>query len=234
MDVVEVHSVRRYKSGYEVRDETRLTHWEDKPVGDSFRMKSAYTHDGHYIGSPIWGHRICTVRGILPELASPGDNVCSIGYCKRERKWYGWSHRAMYGFKPGSKVKKGHCGYQPSNKTEFKEDCLRFWSSDAYENITASFGSNEIEEYGPISPSNPPSAAEGLAAPTYREPTSVRTEHGVWVRWTYSNKIPNEDLRGKINGVFSGYPEKWGRGEWTARNNADAKQMAIDFAEGVG
>jgi len=56
---------------------------------------------------------------------------------------------------------------------------------------------------------------------------------GVYTYWTYSDTIPNEALRGSISGVFDAYPEEWGKGEWVAKTTADAKQMAIDFAEGV-
>ena len=30
-----------------------------------------------------------------------------VGYSARERKWYGWSHRAIYGFGLGVRLKKG-------------------------------------------------------------------------------------------------------------------------------
>jgi hypothetical protein len=43
-------------------------------------------------------------RRIQPEKASPTDETCSIGYCEKERKWYGWSHRAIFGFKIGDCV----------------------------------------------------------------------------------------------------------------------------------
>ena len=36
------------------------------------------------------------------------------------------------------------------------------------------------------------------------------------------------------SGVFAPYPDDFGRGEWTAATMADARQMAGDFAEGVG
>ena len=36
----------------------------------------------------------------------------SIGFSEKEQKWYGWSHRAIYGFGVGSKIKKGDCGYK--------------------------------------------------------------------------------------------------------------------------
>lgn len=39
-------------------------------------------------------------------------NTASIGFGSKENKWYGWSHRAVYGFGIGSIVKKGCCGYE--------------------------------------------------------------------------------------------------------------------------
>lgn len=45
-------------------------------------------------------------HGIVPEGGS-------IGFSEKEQKWYGWSHRAIYGFGIGSKVKKGDAGYNP-------------------------------------------------------------------------------------------------------------------------
>ena len=44
-----------------------------------------------------------------------------------------------------------------------------------------------------------------------------------------------ENLKHLIDesGMFSEYPEKWGKGEWVAKTIDDAKQMAIDFARGV-
>ena len=35
----------------------------------------------------------------------------SIGFSEEEQKWYGWSHRAIYGFGVGSKVEKGNIAY---------------------------------------------------------------------------------------------------------------------------
>jgi hypothetical protein len=37
-------------------------------------------------------------RGIKPELADTDHSVCSIGFCERDQKWYGWSHRGICGF----------------------------------------------------------------------------------------------------------------------------------------
>ncbi len=101
-----VLSTRRYKAGYEIRTELI-----DRPElgGEAFEMKSAYTPSGDYIGGPERGYRLCKKRGIRPEKASPSDNVCSIGFSERDQKWYGWSHRAIYGFEIGSVAKEGDC-----------------------------------------------------------------------------------------------------------------------------
>lgn len=133
----------------------------------------------------------------------PGKKVCSIGFSEREQKWYGWSHRAMYSFGIGSEVKQGDCAYVPTDMEDARLDAIRFWSAEDHEGIEATIGTDE----------------EGL--PCFH------------VTWTYDQTFPNKALRGKITGVQSYPPEKFGNGEWTAKTLADAKQMAIDFAKGV-
>lgn len=98
-----VISVRKYKVGYEVRsEEVWLDDDDDKVI-----MRSAYTLSGAYIGDSVQAHRLIVRRGIMPELRSPNHGVCSIGFNEAEQKWYGWSHRALFGFGIGDKVKKG-------------------------------------------------------------------------------------------------------------------------------
>ena len=95
-----------FKAGYIT--ETRLMNGE--PFGGKdFKMKVALTPEGDYIGEPRFAYRLCKRRGIKPEKADPTDNVCSIGFCEAEQKWYGWSHRALCGFGIGSIVKEGDC-----------------------------------------------------------------------------------------------------------------------------
>lgn len=65
------------------------------------------TKDGHYIGDVKWANLLCDNKGIVPEKADPEHNVCSIGFCEKEQKWYGWSHRVIYGFGIGDVVEKG-------------------------------------------------------------------------------------------------------------------------------
>lgn len=50
-------------------------------------------------------------HGITEIHPLPGGEVPQIGFSETEQKWYGWSHRAIYGFGIGSEVKKGAAGY---------------------------------------------------------------------------------------------------------------------------
>lgn len=82
----------------------------------SYIHEIAYTHDGHYIGPPERARMLYFKYGIFPELADPDDNVCSIGFSPIFQRWYGWSHRAMYGFAIGDCVDSdehlcAHTGY---------------------------------------------------------------------------------------------------------------------------
>jgi len=142
-----VLATRKYKAGYEVREELSTTDFhaevlsygnEDKAGTDELVkwvnenkdktviVKSAYTPNGDYIGSSRNAHYLIVKRGIKPELADPTNNVCSIGFCEREQKWYGWSHRAIFGFGVGDVVKKGDCtassGYTDEYLKEHPED----------------------------------------------------------------------------------------------------------------
>ena len=78
-------------------------------------------------------------HGITEEIQNyhnePGCSA-SIGYNPEEEKWYGWSHRALYGFTIGSTCSKGDCCYKAPNKEDFIEDILRFWRCEGYLNMT--------------------------------------------------------------------------------------------------
>jgi len=47
-------------------------------------------------------------HGIVSEKADSNHSVHSIGFSEKEKKWWGWSHRAAYGFGVGHTVKEGH------------------------------------------------------------------------------------------------------------------------------
>lgn len=116
---IEVLKVRRYKAGYEVRREKR---WSDELGGDPYFVSSAYTMpEGLYIGSSKTAHRLIVQRGIKPELYEENGNTCSIGFCEREQKYYGWSHRAIYGFGIGDIVAEGDC----TASSGWTDECLK-------------------------------------------------------------------------------------------------------------
>jgi hypothetical protein len=183
-------TIRVYKAGYVVKEE------EWSPDGQEWhKMKMAYNLDGDYIGDTKWAHRLCVKRGINPEKANKEHSVCSIGFCDREQKWYGWSHRAIYGFGIGSEVKRGDCAFNPSNKDEFLQDLKDWYSDDMYKNLSFTEVENGIKVYYEI---HQKGTGRAICSDNVQE-----------------------------------YPEKWGKGEWTAQTLDDAKQMAMDFAESV-
>jgi len=83
---------RRY--GYEIVTEE----WQGITirVGVTLRVRK-------YIGDTRQAYRLCVLRGIAPECLDD-KQVCSIGFCKKDQKWYGWSHRAIFGFGIGSTI----------------------------------------------------------------------------------------------------------------------------------
>jgi hypothetical protein len=200
MKTLETISERVYKAGYVLRTEIVETLIEDNPT---MEWVFAYTPSGDRIGDSKAAYELCVNLGITPEKASPEHTVCSIGFSSKDGKWYGWSHRAIYGFKIGSKCRRGDCHYRAASRKDYRDECKRFWASDSHENVKARYVNDR----------------DGLS--------------GIEVSWTYSDDIPNEKLRGQISSVFEEYPETWGKGEWRANTVADARQMACDFADSV-
>ena len=88
--------------------------------------------DNGYIGGEDSYRLLVEERGlILIQKARPTDNTCSIGYSPEENKWYGWSHRAIYGFKVGDKCKDGDLGvgdgytFKPGDTLKTLDDCKK-------------------------------------------------------------------------------------------------------------
>lgn len=79
------------RDGYEVR--TLLL--------ENIETVQAFTPEGLHLGRDA-DAIFLIAKGIKPELRTPTSNTCSIGFCEREQKWYGWSHRAICGFGVGS------------------------------------------------------------------------------------------------------------------------------------
>tara|TARA_B100000214_G_scaffold10058_1_gene7324 strand:- start:104793 stop:107204 length:2412 start_codon:yes stop_codon:yes gene_type:complete len=118
------------KQGYYTTVEEYVEVGENLQLGKPFTMSSAYNPEGVYIGTPEDAKHICENMGILPMPISENSRVCSIGFSSKDNKWYGWSHRAMFGFKPGQSVKQGDCGFRPSNAQEAIDQARNFYSSE--------------------------------------------------------------------------------------------------------
>ena len=54
-------------------------------------------------------HGIFTVESYKDFLGTMHSDVACIGYSEREQKWYGWSHRAIFGFGIGYKADECSC-----------------------------------------------------------------------------------------------------------------------------
>ena len=191
----------------ELKEVSRFEHEDGyvvtKQIGAGFEEENpflyAWSLDGNYIGNPEDADYLVSKRGISPTIPNANASVCSIGFCEKEQKWCGWSHRAMYGFGIGSEVKRGDVAYCPADEKDFIEDCASIWSDGEYSKITAS--EKGVDEEG---------------------------QDFIDISWEYEDGNTDRLLGAR---VFT--PKEFGRGEWTAKTLDDAKQMAIDFAEGV-
>ena len=87
--------------------------------GEVIEIEIAYTPEGHHIGDEETAKFLIAKHGIAPVIRI-GKKTCSIGFCEREQKWYGWSHRAIFGFGVGDSVKEGDC----TNSSGWTEEYL--------------------------------------------------------------------------------------------------------------
>ncbi len=138
----------------------------------------------------------------LAEREITGQLTHGVGFSKKDGKWYGWSHRDIYGFEIGSTCKKGDAHYVGSDIKEQEDAAVLFWQDDCHENVRC----------------------EGI----------IKDEGDRYfdVKWDYKDNTPNKKLHNTIGGTRH-YITPLGNGEWTAETMADAKQMAVDFNEGV-
>ena len=68
--------------------------------GKPFPIAYAMTLDGNYLGDPKMAYRLVNKYGITAfKKRNIDSGCCSIGYNLAKKLWYGWSHRAISGFK---------------------------------------------------------------------------------------------------------------------------------------
>jgi hypothetical protein len=84
--------------------------------------------------------RTLVIRGITEQLSH------GVGFSPKENKWYGWSHRAIYGFTIGSTCVKGDCHYKPRTVIELISNLKDFWTDSSHLNVTVSrLSPNKLE-----------------------------------------------------------------------------------------
>jgi hypothetical protein len=117
-------SSRFYSAGYEIRHQSvQYGHGSsDGTPPAAFNMSSGFNPHGDYIGDSKTTYYLCVKRGIAPIVRTPTSKVCSIGYNAQERKWYGWSHRAIFGYGIGHVAKEGHLECNVGVTDEYLED----------------------------------------------------------------------------------------------------------------
>ena len=232
-----LRTIRYEKYGYIYRVEKIMCPDEPK---ETLAMKVCYTLDGQYLGDNKTASFLCRTKGIREFVKrTETSNICSIGFNPTEQKWYGWSHRAIYGFGIGSTVKKGDCGYKPTNKYDMFKELLDWYEIDQVQKLSGKHGTyvNKLITYRYDDKHRYEYSVEPPINPDVNTLSNVepQTEYGpeeigitMVVRTEYSNgRDP------MTNEQFNAYPAEWGKGEWTAETLEDAKQMAADFAEGV-
>lgn len=111
-----------YKQGYEIRVEDV----REGSVYEPVRMYSGYSPSGLYLGDAKTAHRLVKKFGIrlfeynknVPEGVGP---VANIGFNPEKKIWYGWSHRAICGFRMGDKIFNEKMG---DDKTPYRQHGL--------------------------------------------------------------------------------------------------------------
>lgn len=152
--------------------------------------------------------------GVLEYLAEhevTKELTHGVGFSEKEQKWYGWSHRTGYGFRVGSTCERGDCHYRPVNKEDLADTLIEFYSDVKEDYI-----------HPPVITYDVNRDSEDTAV----QPESGTNRLGLLITWTHKET-------GETMTLFEEYPSEYGRGEWVAKTMADAKQMAIDFNEGV-
>lgn len=169
---------------------------------------------GKYIGLPEYAKMLLVRYDIRPEVIGD-NNVCSIGFSPRDQKWYGWSHRALYGFGIGSKVAKGDCAYVGATPEDLIDKHAEFFAD-----VSPESGQRHRDECQILE--------DGSGIRILHAPLKIHMADSIQEALDDEVELEEVDIYKDAFSVI-----KCGRGEWVANSLGDAKQMAIDFANGV-
>lgn len=143
-----------------------------------------------------------------------------LGFSTKSQKWFGWSHRAIRGFGIGSTVIPGDCAFNPSSKEEFEQNYIAFWGKDE-RNEDGGFTTKTLDIQRDILGSH------------YEETPKEKLVPGITIITETTFHGSQAGRKSYITKHWDAYPETYGKGAWTATSLEEAKQMAIDFKNGV-
>lgn len=148
-------------------------------------------------------------------VQSNGGRTACIGFSETEQKWYGWSHRAIYGFGVGSEVKKGNCSYVGATPEDLIEARAAFFADISEESADLHRRECQILD-------------DRSGIRILHAPLVIPMANSIEDALDDDAELEQVDIHADSFSI-----EKCGRGEWKAETLEDAKQMAIDFANGV-
>lgn len=195
----------------------------------SVRRKS----DGMYIGNILDAYYLAHLTQITH----------SMGFDPKEQKWYGWSHRAKFGFGIGSTVKPGDVAYKPRHKYELAETLITFYNGKQHDEKTGVHTTVIDTQHNVPQPTNQhvedaecplqDVIDEGVLQVTAVAHTSDPDILGTYVTIETTFFGPQDGRKGYTTDYWEAYPDVWGRGSWKAETLEDAYEMAEAFADGV-
>jgi len=106
-DVIAIKFQRKYrKYGYIYRRELVVSLGHSGQNDAELEMVNCYSLDtGMWIGGVRMAKCLCRKHGLRQiQKRTKSSCVASLGFNAEEQKWYGWSHRAIYGFGIGDEV----------------------------------------------------------------------------------------------------------------------------------
>lgn len=185
----------------------------------------------------------------LAELEVTEKLEHGVGFSPKHNKWYGWSHRGIAGFTIGSTCEPGHCHYRTASDKEELEDSIRFWTDPNKKYVRGKIlrpGLIEVSyEYRSVIETT-------LKYWFNYDAFSFREKVKMFLDWSFipwftdssfnSMRIreillmlKRDFLEGKRTAkILNEYdPNNFGKGSWTAETMEDARQMAIDYCEGI-
>lgn len=126
----------RQIESHETYDIWEVVLTDNDPTQPPLVTAMAFSKDGGCIGDRKEMREFLNM-GIKPERnAATGTDNANIGWQEKDKKWWGWSHRAKSGFGIGSTVEKGSVlvpdypvGYKVKTLADAKKMALRFAES---------------------------------------------------------------------------------------------------------